>query len=420
MLKTKKAIIMVDAYGPARLFREYIKEKGLVCIHIQGTPKPLPRLKMMDLEKYDYCITHDGDPENTIVKIHAACERLEVEILEIIAGVEPGVLLADHLSHHFKLHSNGINKSTARRDKFAMACVLEKANITIPKYLKTNSLDKLSEFFEAEHGQPIVLKPLDSAGSNGVHICHTLQDVGNAYKSIIGAVNNMGSINRELLAQSFLKGTEYFVNTVSHKGKHYVTDIWRAEKKPLPGYANVYDKNFLIDSKSIEYNDLSGYVFQVLDALEIKYGASHTEVIITENGPVIVESASRISGALEPIFNQACLGYDQIQITIESYISPEIFMKRIGNPYPFKKAGLQMYLSAEKSGIVKDSNVEETLKDIDGVISYSLKFEKGGAASKTIDLSSSIGVAHIIGETQQDIISTYNNIKSSIDNMVLI
>lgn len=420
MHKTKKAIIIVDAYGPARVFREYIKSAGLVCIHIQGTSRPLPRLKLMGLEKYDYCITHEGDLKETIGKIQGVCESLRVELLEIIAGVEPGVLLADQLSSHFELRSNGLGKSAARRDKYMMALVLEKANIAVPKYIKSNKLDDLLGFLEAEHGLPIVLKPLDSAGTNGVHVCHTVQDVENAYGAIIGVENNMGSINRELLAQSYLNGTEYFVNTVSREGKHYVTDIWRAEKVPLPGYASVYDKNFLIDSQSIEYSDLSNYVFLVLDALEIKYGAGHTEVIITKKGPVVVESASRISGALEPAFNHACLGHDQAQITLESYISPEAFMKKIGTPYPYKKAALQMYLSAGKGGIVKESNVENTLKQCSNIINYSLKFDQGDVISKTIDLSSSIGVAHIVGETKQDLMNTYEIIKSSINNMVLV
>ena len=102
MRKTQKAIIVVDAYGPARVFREYIKSAGLVCFYIQGTSRSLPRLKLMGLEKYDYCITHEGGLKETIGEILGACESLRVKLLEIIAGIEPGVLLADQLSSHFE------------------------------------------------------------------------------------------------------------------------------------------------------------------------------------------------------------------------------------------------------------------------------------------------------------------------------
>ena len=415
----QKAIFIVDAYGPARLFREYVKSKGLACIHIQSTPKPLPRLQLTDIDKYDRSIVHDGDLGSTANQIRETCKNLNVLPHEIIAGVEPGVLLADQLSSHFALRTNGTAKSAARRDKFAMANVLERAGIAVSRYIKSAALDDLLGFFETEQGLPIVLKPLDSAGTNGVHICLTSRDVEHAYKAIIGVENNMGSMNREVLAQGYLKGLEYFVNTVSHGGTHYVTDIWLAEKVPLPGHANIYDKNFLIDSHSREFTQLSNYVFRVLDALDIKYGAGHTEVIITENGPMIVECASRISGALDAKFNQACLGHDQIQVTLESYIDPESFMRRVGRPYPYKKAGLQMYLSAKRDGIVMESDLENILNHHDAVISYNLKFKIGDAIRQTIDLSSAIGVAHIVGATPRDLLDTYKLIKSSVDQILI-
>ncbi|MDE9500403.1 hypothetical protein KKJ22_21970, partial [Xenorhabdus bovienii] len=81
-------------------------------------------------------------------------------------------------------------------------------------------------------------------------------------------------------------------------------------------------------------------------ALDIKYGPAHAEVIITPSGPKLVEIASRISGVVDPLYNQICLGHDQISLTLESYLEPQKFLQHINQHYHIKKRGLQIMLSS--------------------------------------------------------------------------
>jgi hypothetical protein len=52
--------------------------------------------------------------------------------------------------------------------------------------------------------------------------------------------------------------------------------------------AFVYFGLLPVDSESPEAKALIPYAFGVLDALEIKYGATHCEIMMTETGPCLV------------------------------------------------------------------------------------------------------------------------------------
>ena len=67
------------------------------------------------------------------------------------------------------------------------------------------------------------------------------------------------------------------------------------------------------------------YVHKVLDALEILNGASHAEVILTNDGPCLVEVGSRChggEGSWMGITN-SCYGYNQLQVNLDCYLRPD-------------------------------------------------------------------------------------------------
>ncbi|CDL85083.1 ATP-grasp domain-containing protein [Xenorhabdus szentirmaii] len=417
MSSCNKLFIIVDAYGPGRYFRHYLQEQGYLCVHLLSTLQPLPRLTLSELEHYDGTLIHGGDFTATVKNIENLLRDLDAELCEVLPGVEPGVLMADKLSHHFKLHSNGIEKSLARRDKNAMADVLSAAGIPIPSYCRVESLQEAQAFARSQEW-PIVLKPLDSAGTNGVHFCHSEQELADAFHQVMGAENNMGTINQSVLLQSFLQGKEYMVNTVSHDGQHYMADIWYADKTRIEGYAQIYNKNHLVESQSEEYTLLRDYVFQVLDALGIKYGPAHAEVIITPSGPKLVEIASRISGVVDPLYNQVCLGHDQITLTLESYLEPQKFLQHIGQHYHIKKRGLQIMLSSRKAGKITALDFPAQLDKISSVVNYNLKPKVGDMLVKTFDLSSSPGMVNLAADDESTLLADYQLIQQLFEEHV--
>jgi hypothetical protein len=56
-------------------------------------------------------------------------------------------------------------------------------------------------------------------------------------------------------------------------------------------------------------DSLRAYVAKVLDALGLHFGASHAEVIVTKDGPCLVEVGARMHGALGPEVMQEATGF---------------------------------------------------------------------------------------------------------------
>lgn len=394
--REKPIAVIVDAYGAARSFPFFFNKNGVISFHIQSTSKPLPALSVIDTSDYYDSIVHQGDVYETATRIRKIANTVGGEIICVIPGVEPGVILADQLSEILGVVTNGTHKSSARRDKFLMAEMLSSNMVSTPSYFKSSNLDEIISYAKSSSNWPLVIKPLNSAGSNGVFVCNSIDILKKAYAEIIGKTNNMGIINEEVLIQSFLSGSEYMVNSVSHNGVHYTCDIWYARKIFLHDRGFIYDRNELLPASSEISIQLTNYTKTVLDALDIKNGPSHAEVIITSSGPVLVEVGARISGVAAPDYHNQLLGHNQVELAVESYVNPEKFLSYISKPYQVKRNGMQICLISKKDGMIKSIPFINNLNDLVSLYNTTLKIKEGDYLRKTIDLSSCPGFCDLI------------------------
>ena len=246
-------------------------------------------------------------------------------IKAVITGLESGINLADLLSERLATPTNGTVKTQARTDKFQMAEALSASGLKTAKYFKSNDFNKILYWIKNNTTYPVVLKPLSSGGTDGVFICMDDTEAKEAFKNILSSPKSLfGKKNVEVLVQSYLHGTEYIVNTVSCNGFHYVTDIWEYKKRLINGKP-IYDRELLLSSNGSIQSMLIPYVFNVLDALDIKYGAAHHEVMLTKDGPVLVEVGARVGGNVVPQLHSEILHHNQAELSIYSYLSPKLF-----------------------------------------------------------------------------------------------
>lgn len=85
-----------------------------------------------------------------------------------------------------------------------------------------------------------MLKPLASAGSDGVYFAASEAEARTAFDTILGGRNVFGADNGAVLIQEFLQGTEYVVDSVSHRGQHRVCCLWEYDKRKTNEAAFVY------------------------------------------------------------------------------------------------------------------------------------------------------------------------------------
>ncbi len=108
------------------------------------------------------------------------------------------------------------------------------------------------------------MKPVESAGSDDVTLCHSMEEVKRAFGNIQGKINSLGLENTATLVQEFLDGTEYVVDTVSRDGVHKVVAVWEYDKRVVNGAPFVYYGVILRDASSDVTSAVVNYILQVL------------------------------------------------------------------------------------------------------------------------------------------------------------
>lgn len=101
---------------------------------------------------------------------------------------------------------------------------------------------------------------------------------------------------------------------------------------------SIYDGGELVEDFGEMTEAALDYVFSVLDALKIELGPAHTEVMLTEDGPVLIECGARPMGATYPqqLLRDA-LGYTQLEMSLTAYLEPQRFLQSIDQPYKLHK-----------------------------------------------------------------------------------
>ena len=84
------------------------------------------------------------------------------------------------------------------------------------------------------------MKPNESAGSDSVFLCSTLEETIRAFQEISGQENGLGHINHGALCQEFLSGNEFVIDGCSRDGVYKVTAIWEYDKRSVNGANFVY------------------------------------------------------------------------------------------------------------------------------------------------------------------------------------
>lgn len=396
ILNNKDVIVIIDAWSGGKYLIPAFQALGYFCLHVQSPF--LPAIFVADnqlaIARSDRHIVHDGDIETLLDALQ------HYAIKAVLAGSEGAVELADRLSDALALaFSNSFELSAARRNKFLMQEQLAHRGVASIKQRLIAHSDELQQWLASHNCWPVVLKPVQSAGTDGVFICHNVAQTMQAFDSILAKNDLFGNPNREVLCQEFLVGEEFVVNGIACQGEFFFTEIWQSQKQQRNGFP-VYETQYLHYRNDPSFDVLTVYTVQVCQALGLKNGAFHAEVMMTVNGPVLIEIGARVAGGADPYIIEECLGHSQISKLVQAILHSESFLQEIGQQRDFSdhRRAAYVYMISPVTGRVQCSP-ETRFIAIDGVISVNYHHIPGDIQEETHDLLSSPGVIIAIRDT---------------------
>ena len=350
---------------------------------------------------YEFDMIYEKDTfEETLEEVR------KVNPILIVPGNERGVVLAARLSHELGLLSNSIENLDAMTLKNEMHKRLAQRGLRSIKGKVIHSLDEALEFYDSENLGEVVIKPTYSAGSASVRICLNRNEMIESINQLFDEVNYYGDELEELLIQERINGIEYIVNTVTHKGIHRVTLVWKYNKVKTSEGAIVYDSCETVNELSLGEAEMVEYAYKVADALEIQYGPVHGEYMIDEKGPVLIEVNCRPCGGSMPAeFLDRISGQHETDSILDSYLKPKCFFDELRKKYNLHAHGTLKFFITPKNMIVRSSpivNIDKKLKafhdsSLVNATYHDMFFQK------TEDLTTAAGYVFLINEDKADV-----------------
>ncbi|MEU9505402.1 ATP-grasp domain-containing protein [Micromonospora sp. NPDC048170] len=395
-------VAIVDGYSAGSSLSRALAERGVTCVHVRsaGTAGDYYQ-KTFRPGDYAVDLGFVADEDRLVDRLRA------LGVDRVVAGTEPGVILADTLNHLLGTPGNDIATVTTRRDKSAMAAAVAAAGLAVPAGRCFESVDQAVAWYATSMSGPAVVKPVDSAGTDNVRFCESLDEVRLACATVLASANLYGVPNRRVLVQERLVGTEFYVNTVSHAGTHRVAEIWRYTKRPGPGGGPIYDYEEPVDRGSALARQLREFVFAVLDALGIRSSAAHTELMLTERGPVLIEAGARLGGATLPEIVAKFCGVSQAFLQAQHLVDPASLDQFDDRAPGWAAAVRNVSLINPVPVAAQTGDWLSRLSELPATVAIAASCSPGAELPQTVDLFSSPGFLYLAAEDPSEVERSY-------------
>ncbi|MGW4895636.1 ATP-grasp domain-containing protein [Kitasatospora sp. NPDC004240] len=391
---TRPVVAIVDAYSTASHLAPLFHARGYDTLHVQSQTDP-PEVFAASFRAEDFIgvVRHGGDVAATLDALRPYAP------VALLAGAEIGVELADALGEALGLRGNGTALSAARRDKFRMVETVKAAGVPAADQILATDLDALLAWY-GDHPRRVVLKPVRSALNDGVTFCDTADEVRAAFELLMGMQSAVGQRNDAVVAQEYLIGAEYYVNTVSLDGRHYVCDIWKTQHLGVNGVRDLLGGSQLMLREGPEQEQLVAYAGQVLDALGIRNGPAHTELKLTPDGPRLVETGARVCGAMLPVLTGKAIGESQLEWTVAAYVDQESFLARWETGYRVERHAVCVNMISGSEGKLAGYPRLAELQALESYHDVLLKVRPGDEVRRTVNDMTYPMLVHLLHEVE--------------------
>lgn len=248
-------------------------------------------------------------------KILQKCKEIKIDGICSI-GSDLAVITVNYVAINMGLIGNTIKSSINSTNKLLMKDTLKKNNNPTSNYC---IVDVNSDIECIKLNYPLIVKPTDRSGSRGVYKLNNSKELKKAIELAIDS-----SFEKKAIIEEFVEGKEYSVEYISWEGYHYFVALTEKYTTGEPNFIETGHKEPAIVSKETLLN-IKKIVEHALTSLDIKYGASHSEIKIDINGNInIIEIGARMGGdMIGSSLVQLSTGYDYVKEVINIALNME-------------------------------------------------------------------------------------------------
>lgn len=212
-----------------------------------------------------------------------------------------------------KLGLVGISYDTAVKatDKGEMIKAFEVAGVEHPWYFILSNLDDVENMLD-KITYPCISKPVDNAGSRGVVLINDREEL----KAAVSYSSSNGR-NGTVIIEEYLQGDEVSVEIIVMESEVHILQVTDKVTTGAPHFVEMgHSQPCSLGKNNIELiHDLAK---KAVMAIGIKNGPAHVEMMLTKNGPKMIELGARMGGdCITTHLVPLSTGIDMVKATIE-------------------------------------------------------------------------------------------------------
>lgn len=396
--------VVVDPLGTGQEYPGEFAAAGIETVAVLSAPEPIALYRdSWHPENFGHVHVYDAD-------LAGLAEALrEYRPVCLIPGSETGVELADALVELVVPGTGHVpGKAAARRDKWAMAQALMAAGIPHLRQICSANPDEIDAWLRSTglDDARVVVKPPKSAATDDVHIVDRGRDWRPLFDLIHGKTNEFGLRNDAVLVQEYAEGPEFLIDSYSVDGRHGLVDVCRYTKVQRGDRIGVYD---LVDFIEPDHPDVMAtwpYARRVLDAVGIRNGCCHTEVILTSAGPRLLEVGSRPAGGGHQMISKLATGSNHIMRTVAHRAHG-----RFDESYRLESYVCSVVITAPREGVWRNAEIFDGVETLPTFWRKHFYHSTGDAVPAPAGLSSMLGWVVLATPDKEAMTADYLRIK---------
>ena len=273
-----------------------------------------------------------------------------------------------------ELHLRGLSERTAflATNKFAMRKCLCEHGVPCPAFAAVSSIN---EYLKAIKSFPakFIVKPVDSSGSRGVRLVNDSRDEGDVIEAFVYCKKS--SHSGQILLEEYMEGPEVSVETLTVGGVCHVIQITDKLTTGAPhfveiGHSQPSRLNFSVQER------IKQVAIAANKAIGIRSGPSHTEIIVTKEGPKVVELGARLGGdCITTHLVPLSTGVDMVSAVINDAMGLPVDYK-----HRFEKGSCIRFFDKSVVGRIKRIEGFDEVREMDGVIDAAFMKKEGDFA----------------------------------------
>ncbi|WP_431981508.1 ATP-grasp domain-containing protein [Streptomyces qinglanensis] len=262
------------------------------------------------------------------------------------------------------------------QDKEAMRVRLREAGVDDTVSARVASAAELRAF-AAGHGLPLVVKPISGAGSAGVTVVREEGGLGPAFERAAG--DFAGIPDAGVLVERFHEGPQFSVEAFSELGEHEIVAITQKHSDPENFVELGHVSPAPLDAG--QETAVREYVARLLDAVGVRAGATHTEVVLGPDGPRVIETHVRMGGDEVPALAQDVTGVDLAECLIRQTLGEKVLpgVREALRERPTDRASAIWFGAAPAAGELVELTGLEEARGMPGVTAVEPLVQPGSA-----------------------------------------